>query len=82
MRGIAAVAAWTIATSVSAYAADAVGTIERTDAQANAITLNDGTTYFLPATISTRSMRLGERVKVSYVVAGSRRVVFRIERAD
>jgi len=71
-----------VAASVSVHAAEASGWINRIDAKSNAITLNDGGTYLLPATITTLSMKLGERVRVTYVLQGTRRVVTRIERSN
>ena len=71
-----------VAASVLAQAADVRGWIKRLDAKANAITLNDGNTYLLPATITTNTMTLGQHVRVTYSLQGTRRMVTRIERSN
>ena len=65
-----------------AHAANVVGTIKNLDAKANAIMLNDGGTYLLPATITTGSMKVGERVAITYALQGTKRIVTRIERSN
>ena len=59
-----------------------VGTIRNLDAKVNAIILNDGNTYVLPGTVTTGSMKVGERVAVTYTRQGAKRFVTRIERSN
>ncbi len=69
----AAIAAF-LATSSIAFAASPhdIGAIKSLDLKANAITLADGKTYTLPKGFKDTSLKVGEKVDVSYVKSGNK----------
>lgn len=65
--------------TASAWAGDAMGTIASIDAEAQTITLVDGTTYVLPAASSSSGFEIGQRVTITYeLAADGRRVATKI----
>jgi hypothetical protein len=54
------------ASSLSALAAEASGTIANIDLDARTITLADGSTYVLPETFDAAALQVGQAVNVTY----------------
>ncbi len=52
--------------SLAAFAAEAQGTIKSVDPTAMTVTLDDGNTYALPASVDAASLQMGEKVKIEY----------------
>lgn len=52
--------------SLAAFAAQAQGTIKSVDATAMTVTLDNGSTYTLPASVSAASLKSGEKVIIEY----------------
>jgi hypothetical protein len=63
---IAAGAAALFATMSIAYAAEATGTIASVDATAGTVTLDNGSTYSLPATVAAADLKVGSKVTITY----------------
>lgn len=55
-----------VATSSLALADQTVGTIKAIDTKAMKLTLNDGTTYMLPAGFKNPGLKTGEKVQVTW----------------
>jgi hypothetical protein len=67
LLGVAALAAASWATA--ALADDATGTIKAINVVAMTVTLDDGKVYTLPASVDLKKVMVGDKVKVTYVVA-------------
>ena len=52
--------------SLAAFADEAQGSITSVDPTAMTVTLDDGNTYGLPASIDAASLQVGEKVKIEY----------------
>ena len=55
-----------VASSLSALAAEASGTIASIDASAGTVTLEDGQTFVLPADVDAASLNAGAEVTITY----------------
>lgn len=68
-----AVAAALLATSIGAYAASSpdTGVIKAIDAKAMTMTLADGVAYKLPANFKVASLKVGEKVTVTWKMNGT-----------
>lgn len=62
----AALAAAIIATPAAFAAQSTAGAIKAFDLKTHTLTLNDGTTYNLPAKFKNPGLKVGERVQVSW----------------
>lgn len=62
----AGAAALLAASSIAALAADATGAIKSVDAAANTVTLEDGTIYVLPAGFDAASIKVGDKVTITF----------------
>ncbi len=63
---LAASAAALLSTMSLAYAADASGTITAVDPSSGSVTLDDGNTYMLPASVAAADLKVGEKVTITY----------------
>jgi Cu/Ag efflux protein CusF len=63
---IVTTAVLTIAAATSAFAAEATGTIAAVNTKADAITLSDGKVFTLPEGVEAETLKVGERVRVTY----------------
>ena len=54
------------ASSLAALAAEATGAIASIDTAAGTVTLDDGKTYTLPASVDAASLQVGQSVKIMY----------------
>jgi Cu/Ag efflux protein CusF len=52
--------------SLAALAAEANGAIASIDPAAGSVTLADGKTYFLPASVAAASLKIGQQVTITY----------------
>jgi hypothetical protein len=62
----AGAAALLAASSLAAFAAEASGRIASIDAAAGSVTLADGKTYFLPASVAAATLMVGQQVTITY----------------
>ena len=69
---IAASAAALFATMSIAFAAEATGVISSVDATAGTVTLDNGQTYSLPASVAAADLKVGAKVKITYDDAGGK----------
>jgi len=69
---IAASAAALFATMSIAFAAEATGVISNVDATAGTVTLDNGQTYALPASVAAADLKVGAKVKITYDDAGGK----------
>ncbi len=69
---IAASAAALFATMSIAFAAEATGVISSVDATAGTVTLDNGQTYALPASVAAADLKIGAKVKITYDEAGGK----------
>jgi hypothetical protein len=63
---VASAAAMLAASSLAALADDASGVIASLDLAAGTVTLDDGTTYVLPAETDAATLQVGQRVQITY----------------
>jgi Cu/Ag efflux protein CusF len=63
---IAAAAVLAVASSTGAFAKAATGTVASIDKNADSITLSDGKTFTLPEGIEAETLKIGEKVVVTY----------------
>lgn len=63
---IAAAMILAIASATSAYAKATTGTIASIDKKGDSITLTDGKTFSLPEGIEAETLKVGEKVTVTY----------------
>ena len=54
------------ASTIAAMAADATGAITSIDTSANTVTLEDGKVYVLPTGFDAASIKVGDKVKVTF----------------
>jgi Cu/Ag efflux protein CusF len=80
---IPAVATVFLATSIGAFAADAMasGAIKSIDEKAMTITLEGGAVYKLPAGFKLADLKVGEKVNVSWVMKGTEHDATKVEKA-
>jgi hypothetical protein len=64
---LAAAAAISLATI--AYADDATGTVKGVNLVAQTVTLDDGKVYIFTAAVNLKNVKVGDKVKVTYVPA-------------
>lgn len=62
----AGAAALLAASSLSAFADEANGTIQSIDATAGTVTLADGSTYVLPSATDAASLQVGQDVTITF----------------
>jgi uncharacterized oligopeptide transporter (OPT) family protein len=67
---LVAAAAAMLAGIVTASAAEVSGTIQSVDVTASMITLDNGKSYKLPATIKASDWKVGDKVKVTFEEKG------------
>lgn len=65
------IAGMTFGGAAFAAATDTAGTIKAIDAKAMTVTLEDGTTYQLPAGFKLDAFKVGEKVSVSWEAKGA-----------
>ena len=65
-KQLLAVAAILLAGATVAQAAESTGTVRSVNTKTDAITLNDGMTYTLPEGIEAESLKVGEKVAITY----------------
>ena len=53
-------------TATNAYAAETTGTVRSVNTKSDSITLSDGKVYMLPEGIEAESIKVGERVKITF----------------
>lgn len=63
---IAATVIVALASATGAYAKAASGTIASVDKKGDSFTLSDGKTFALPENIEVETLKVGEKVKVTY----------------
>jgi len=68
----AGAAALLAASSLAALAADATGSITAVDTAAGTVTLDNGSTFALPANFDAASLQVGTKVTVTYEDVGGR----------
>lgn len=63
-----------LAASSVAFAAGmmATGTIRAVDTKAMTLTLKNGSKYMLPAALKDQGLKVGEKVKIAYVLVGKK----------
>ena len=59
-------AALLAASSFAVFAAEATGAIASIDTSAMSVTLDDGKTFKLPASVDAASLQVGQQVKVTF----------------
>ena len=64
---VASITAAASVLAVTAQAAETSGTIRHVNTKADTITLNDGKVYVLPEGIEAESVKIGEKVKITFV---------------
>ena len=62
----ASAAALLAISSAAALAAQAMGTITNIDPNAGSVTLSDGNTYVLPASVAAATLQVGQNVTITY----------------
>ena len=65
---IPATVALVLATSSLAFADQSAGTVKAIDTKAMTLTLQDGTTYYLPKNFSNPALKTGEKVQVTWIM--------------
>jgi Cu/Ag efflux protein CusF len=55
-----------------AYAADATGKIKSLDTTKDMVTLDNGSSYVTPKSVTLSGLKVGEKVTVSYTKAGDK----------
>lgn len=70
----AAASALVLASVPMAFAATASGAIKSIDSAGHALTLNDGKVYQLPSSFQTASLKVGEKVNVTYEMQNGKMV--------
>jgi Cu/Ag efflux protein CusF len=76
---IVPIAAGLLTISTAAFAADATGTVKSIDAKAGSVTLDDGVTYVLPATVKADTLKVGAKVKVTFDKTGGKMVASKVD---
>ena len=71
---IAATSALLVMTAHAAFAKELNGTISHIDTNGDSVTLTDGTTVVLPEEIEAESLKVGEKVVVSYATMKSGKI--------
>ena len=66
MRKLVIAAAFLAASTFGALAAEATGAITSIDTAAGTVTLEDGKVYVLPAGFDAASIKVGDKVKVTF----------------
>lgn len=59
--------------SLASAATTSVGVIKSIDTKAHSVTLADGTSYMLPATVKDSSLKTGEKISIAWILKGSAR---------
>jgi Cu/Ag efflux protein CusF len=78
---IAAGAAALLATVSLASAADVTGSITAVDATAATVTLDNGSTYTLPANADKSAWKVGDKVKITYDTANGKMTATAVAKA-
>lgn len=63
---LAVATAAVLVAATNAQAAETTGTVRSVNTKSDSITLSDGRTYILPEAIEAESVKVGERVKVTF----------------
>jgi PDZ domain-containing secreted protein len=71
-----------IASATSAYAKGATGTIASIDKKGDSITLVDGKTFVLPDGIEAETLKVGEKVTITYSTKASKLAASSIKPAN
>jgi len=69
------------ASSLSALAAEATGTIASVDIAEGTVTLEDGALFILPPSTDASSLQVGDRITVTYVETNGQALASQIELA-
>ena len=77
----ASAAALLVASSLAALAAEATGAITAVDPTALTVTLDDGQTYVLPASVDAATLTVGAKVKITYDEADGKKTATAVEPA-
>jgi Cu/Ag efflux protein CusF len=80
-RVIPALVATIVAGSAFAAALSATGVVSSVDPAMKDVVLQDGETFTLPAKFDAAKLKVGEKVKITYVKKGSEMVASKIEAA-
>ncbi|MFO1183918.1 MAG: DUF1344 domain-containing protein [Bauldia sp.] len=67
-----------LAGSGAALAADATGTIKEIDSRTAMVTLDNNTSYLLPASIKPTDLKVGAKVKVTFTVVAGMNMVSQV----
>jgi hypothetical protein len=78
---IAATMMLAMASSTTAFAKAGTGTIASIDKKGDSITLSDGKTFTLPEGIEAETLKVGERVVVTYTTKAGKLAASRIHPA-
>lgn len=70
-----------VATSTGAFAKATTGTITSVDKNGDSITLSDGQTFTLPEGIEAETLKVGEKVSVTYTTKAGKLAVSSIHQA-
>ena len=77
----ASAAALLVASSFAAFAAEATGAITAIDPTALTVTLDDGNTYALPASVDVATLAVGAKVKITFDEADGKKTATAVEPA-
>jgi Cu/Ag efflux protein CusF len=76
---IVPIAAGLLVIAAAAFAATASGTVKSVDPKAGTVTLDDGVTYMLPATVKANTIKVGSKVTVTFDKTGGKMVASKVE---
>ena len=65
-------AAALVGLACTAFAADATGTIKSVDMSKDMVTLDNGSSYIAPKSVSLSKFKVGEKVTISYAKSGDK----------
>jgi Cu/Ag efflux protein CusF len=68
-------------TATNAYAAEATGTVRSVNTKSDSITLSDGKVYVLPEGIEAESIKVGERVNITFSQSKGKNRASAVEKA-
>jgi Cu/Ag efflux protein CusF len=77
-----AAVALAIASATGAYAKAATGTIASVDRKGDSFTLSDGKTFALPENIEVETLKVGDKVSVTYSAKAGRLLVSSVQPAN
>ena len=67
--------------ATNAYAAETTGTVRSVNTKSDSITLSDGKVYVLPEGIEAESIKVGERVKITFSQSKGKNRASAVEKA-